>query len=61
VQVTPTMVFDAIDGAMLDRLSFWDSLLIAAARSANCRELCTEDLQSGQVIRGVTIRNPLLA
>lgn len=41
-----------------DRLSFWDSLLIAAAAKARCARLYTEDLQHGRTILGVTIVNP---
>lgn len=33
--------------------SFWDSLIVAAAISAKCGTLYTEDLSSGQVIDGV--------
>ena len=36
----------------------YDSLLLAAARSARCRTVLTEDLQHGQTIDGVTILNP---
>ena len=43
---------------MLSGLSFWDSLIVAAAASAHCTQLLTEDLQPGQTIRGVTVRNP---
>lgn len=42
------------------RLSFWDSLIVAAARSASCRWLLTEDLQAGQDFDGVTVVNPFL-
>jgi len=40
--------------------SFWDCLIVAAARAASCRWLITEDLQAGQTIDGVTIINPFL-
>jgi predicted nucleic acid-binding protein len=40
-------------------LSFWDALIVAAAESAHCETLWTEDLNHGQVIRGVRIENPL--
>jgi len=40
-------------------LSFWDALIVAAAESAYCETLWTEDLNHGQVIRGVRIENPL--
>lgn len=40
------------------RFSWWDSLIVSAAQRANCRFLLTEDLQDGQQIDGLTIRNP---
>jgi predicted nucleic acid-binding protein len=39
-------------------ISYWDALIVAAARSANCSTLYSEDLNSGQVIAGVEIVNP---
>ena len=36
----------------------YDSLVIASAAAANCSILYTEDLQNGQIIESVTIRNP---
>ncbi len=40
--------------------SFWDSLIVAAAKSAFCRFLLTEDLQSGQDLDGLLVVNPFL-
>jgi len=40
------------------RFSYWDSAVIAAARTAGCAELFTEDLSHGQVVEGVRIVNP---
>ena len=40
------------------QLSFWDSLIVAAAKSASCRFLLTEDLQSGQDFDGLLVINP---
>jgi len=42
------------------RLSFWDALIVAAAGTASCRYLLTEDLQSGQDFDGVVVVNPFL-
>ncbi|MBL8568333.1 MAG: PIN domain-containing protein [Phreatobacter sp.] len=42
-------------------LSIYDSLIVAAAGLADCRQLLTEDLQDGQTIDGVTIANPFRA
>lgn len=39
-------------------LSFWDALVVAAARRLECRHLLTEDLQDGQSLDGVTVVNP---
>jgi predicted nucleic acid-binding protein len=38
--------------------SFYDSLIVGSALSAECRYLLTEDLQHGRTIRGLEIRNP---
>ena len=43
------------------RYSFYDSLIIAAALSAGCERLLSEDLQHGQRIEGLTIENPFAA
>jgi predicted nucleic acid-binding protein len=43
------------------RISFWDSLIIAAARVADCRYLLTEDLQRGQELDGVMIVDPFVS
>jgi predicted nucleic acid-binding protein len=40
------------------RLSWWDSLVIAAAQLQGCVVLLTEDLQDGGVYGGVTVRSP---
>jgi len=39
-------------------LSWWDSLIVAAAQLQNCPLLLTEDLQDRAVYGGVTVRNP---
>jgi predicted nucleic acid-binding protein len=41
-------------------LSFWDSLIVAAAQAARCRVLLTEDLQHGQDLDGVMVMNPFI-
>lgn len=60
VQVDPHLIGEAIDVSILNRTSFWDALVIAAAESAKCSLLYTEDLNHGQIIRGVRIENPFL-
>jgi predicted nucleic acid-binding protein len=43
------------------QLSFWDALVLEAARVAGAEVLLTEDLQDGRVIEGVRIKNPFAA
>ena len=60
----------AVDRAILERswkvqdryrLSFWDALIVSAAKSTGCRYLLTEDLQAGQELDGVVVVNPFLS
>jgi predicted nucleic acid-binding protein len=59
VIITPEIIKEAIDCSVINRISFWGSLIVVAAQSANCSRLWTEDLNHGQVIRGVMVENPL--
>lgn len=61
VPIGDRLVDEAIAGAQSWQLSYWDALLLVAARTAGCDRLLTEDLQHGRVIDGVTIVNPFLA
>jgi predicted nucleic acid-binding protein len=40
------------------QISFWDSLIVSAAKAASCRYLLTEDLQADQDFGGVVVVNP---
>jgi len=40
------------------RFPFYDALIVAAALQADCRVLYSEDMQGGQSIKGLGIRNP---
>lgn len=50
----------AIDIQVLNKLSFWDSLIIAAANQAMCQVILSEDLSHNQSIEGITIQNPFI-
>jgi predicted nucleic acid-binding protein len=60
IQVSPTLIFAAIDTSERYRLSFWDCLIVEAAVAGSCEILYTEDLNHGQKIRGVLVQNPFL-
>ena len=59
ISITPMLIKEAIDCQIINRISFWDSLIVVAAEYSKCAVLWTEDLNEGQVIRGVKIVNPL--
>ena len=42
------------------KISLWDSMILAAARSISAKELVTEDLNHGQDYGGVRAVNPFL-
>ena len=58
VPVSSEVVESAFDIQTRYELSYWDSLIVSAARFANCRFLLTEDLQDGQEISGIKVINP---
>lgn len=40
------------------QLSFWDSMIVAAAKALDCGYLLTEDLEAGQQLDGILVVNP---
>jgi predicted nucleic acid-binding protein len=42
------------------QLSFWDAMVVQAAAELGCHLLWTEDLNDGQILRGVRICNPFI-
>jgi predicted nucleic acid-binding protein len=58
VALDARLVEAAVVGAQAWRLSYWDAMLVVAARTAGASRLLSEDLQDGRVIDGVTIENP---
>ena len=58
IAIDADLVRDAIAMSRDAQLSYWDGLILAAARLAACDVLLTEDLQSGATIAGVRIENP---
>jgi predicted nucleic acid-binding protein len=48
----------AIDLHTQANIGFWDAMVVLAAAESECDVLWTEDLNDGQTLRGVRIRNP---
>jgi predicted nucleic acid-binding protein len=57
--MTPELVEQGMDLTILHQFSFWDALIVAAAKEGRCSKVLTEDFQAGRRISGVTIENPL--
>jgi predicted nucleic acid-binding protein len=60
VQFTGRDVTSAIELHRLNRLSFWDAMIVHAARLANASVLYSEDMQHGAILGGVRVENPFL-
>ncbi len=48
----------AIELEKNNSISFWDAMIISSAQQMGCKVLWTEDLNSGQYIDDLVIRNP---
>ena len=60
-QNTAAILSRAMEISRLDRISFWDASIIAAAESAGCIRVLTEDLNHGQKIGSTEIFNPFVS
>jgi predicted nucleic acid-binding protein len=58
VAIGGDLVSAAIAGARAWQLSYWDALIIAAAESAACDIVLSEDLTHGRVHGSVRVENP---
>ena len=58
VQVDIPLILAASQLQERHGFSFWDALIVEAARRSGASRLLTEDLQDGQEVSGVTIENP---
>jgi predicted nucleic acid-binding protein len=61
VQNSSEIIERGIDISISSQVSFWDALIIASAEYSKCSEILTEDLNDGQIINGIRIRNPFAA
>jgi predicted nucleic acid-binding protein len=59
--ITPATVIRASEISEAWQTSFWDGMILAAAEQDGASEILSEDLNPGQVIAGVRIRNPFVA
>lgn len=57
---TPSSIIRASEIEEKYRISFWDALIVVAAYEAKASIILTEDMNSGQTIEGILIKNPLV-
>jgi len=55
---SPAMVRRGVEIRSAYRLSFWDASIVAAAETAECDYILSEDLNTGQYYAGVKVTNP---
>jgi predicted nucleic acid-binding protein len=58
VETSEMVLLSATELSSQYRLHTWDAIIMAAAASAGCRLLLSEDLQDGFTWNGVTVANP---
>lgn len=58
VHSSPALFSEALRLGSKFQLSWYDSLIVAAASEARCEVLYSEDLQHGQRLESVTVKNP---
>lgn len=58
VVVDVPMISSAINLCRTDSFSFWDALIVTAAREGGAEILLSEDLQHGRSVGSLTIVNP---
>ena len=56
-----TMVVAAIHLHKKHSISFWDALILQAAKTAGCFQLLSEDLQHGFRLDALTVKNPFVS
>ena len=59
IENTRTLLIDGIELHQHHQLSFWDGLILAAARQAKAAELWSEDFTAGRRYEGILVVNPL--
>src|SRR5580704_1748060 len=58
IETSPAVLTVAADLSVDRGLDIWDAIILAAAASAGCRLLLSEDMQEGFTWNGVTVVNP---
>jgi len=57
IEIDVPLIKEAIDCSILDQISYWDALVVVSAQKGGCGILLTEDLNHGQIIKGIKVEN----
>jgi predicted nucleic acid-binding protein len=57
-EIDLSLVKRAIETHKVYGISYWDSLIVAAAEGTGCHKLLSEDLNNGQEYNGIVVENP---
>ena len=60
IKIDVDHILAAVDLHARYRISFWDGLIVAAAKAARASVVLSEDLGHGQVYDGVRVENPFV-
>ncbi len=58
IEIDIDLILLAIDISQKYKLSYWDSLIISAAKRSGATVIYTEDMNPGQIIESIKIINP---
>lgn len=61
IETSTAVLLSAADLSVHHGLRIWDAVILAAAASAGCRLLLSEDMHEGFTWNGVTVANPFSA
>ncbi len=61
VEISVPLMHAALRLKVRHQTSYWDAAILAAAASAGCTELFSEDFNPGQSYDGIRVVNPFLA
>jgi predicted nucleic acid-binding protein len=57
-EIDLSLVKRAVETHKVYGISYWDSLIIAAAERTGCHKIVSEDLNDGQEYNGIVVENP---
>lgn len=58
IEGTTKLYVEALNMLKRYQLSFWDSLIVAAANQSGAKQLLSEDLNEGQIYGNIVVVNP---